>query len=60
MASLLDVGSNTCWASAAFARRGLDVVALSRDKRAMTEQSRRTRDAERHAGRFPSPPAGGS
>ena len=25
---LLDVGSNTCWASAAFARRGLDVVAL--------------------------------
>jgi SAM-dependent methyltransferase len=25
---LLDVGSNTCWASAAFARRGLSVVAL--------------------------------
>jgi SAM-dependent methyltransferase len=25
---LLDVGSNTCWASAAFADRGLDVVAL--------------------------------
>ncbi len=25
---LLDVGANTCWASAAFARRGLDVVAL--------------------------------
>lgn len=26
--SLLDVGSNTCWASNFFARRGLDVVAL--------------------------------
>jgi SAM-dependent methyltransferase len=25
---LLDVGANTCWASAAFAARGLDVVAL--------------------------------
>jgi hypothetical protein len=25
---LLDVGSNTCWASAAFAERGLEVVAL--------------------------------
>ncbi len=25
---LLDVGSNTCWASAAFARRGLEVIAL--------------------------------
>ena len=25
---LLDVGSNTCWAAAAFARQGLDVVAL--------------------------------
>lgn len=25
---VLDVGANTCWASAAFARRGLDVVAL--------------------------------
>jgi SAM-dependent methyltransferase len=25
---ILDVGSNTCWASAAFAARGLDVVAL--------------------------------
>jgi len=27
-ARLLDVGSNTCWASAIFARRGLEVVAL--------------------------------
>src|SRR5947207_9329637 len=26
--TLLDVGSNTCWASNAFASRGLDVVAL--------------------------------
>ena len=26
--SILDVGSNTCWASNAFAERGLDVVAL--------------------------------
>src|SRR5256885_2620469 len=27
-ASVLDVGSNTCWASNAFASRGLDVIAL--------------------------------
>ena len=27
-ARILDVGSNTCWASAIFAQRGLDVVAL--------------------------------
>ena len=26
--TLLDVGSNTCWASSIFARRGLDVIAL--------------------------------
>lgn len=27
-AKILDVGSNTCWASATFAQRGLDVIAL--------------------------------
>src|SRR4051794_3748654 len=30
---LLDVGANTCWASAAFARRGLDVLALDITRR---------------------------
>lgn len=39
---LLDVGSNTCWASAAFAERGLDVVAL--DIAAHEMQGLRTAD----------------
>ena len=39
---LLDVGSNTCWASAAFAERGLEVVAL--DIAAIELQGLRTAD----------------
>jgi SAM-dependent methyltransferase len=39
---LLDVGSNTCWASAALARRGLEVVAL--DIAAHEMQGLRTAD----------------
>jgi ubiquinone/menaquinone biosynthesis C-methylase UbiE len=39
---LLDVGANTCWASAAFARLGLDVVAL--DITSQLRQGLRTAD----------------